>query len=190
MFIELHLATLRASVLGALSSLGYRVAATVRRTRRASYGDLLLLRKVKYPAYSPFSITYIDSGDRFRLNKYITSPRVDLVTILPSPTYPTKRQLAMIEDEGKYVELVVMPFIRRGMVRELANVASLILESVDNVVVSLGVESMSDVKNPLDVAKLLGILTGDEAYWIRAVRRNAESLVADALYRRGVCTSP
>lgn len=171
-----------------LARMGYVAVATLKRAR--GIDDVLVFRKVKASRrlrIGQFTITYIDGGDRYVLNKYITNDNVDVITILPSREYPSRRQLSMINDEGKYVEIVVMPFIRGGLLGELASVASDVFDRVDRAVLSLGIRGISDVRNPHDVVHLMAMLTGDRGYWMRAIRENPMALITDAIYKRGVC---
>lgn len=187
MFIELHLTTGDRQVLDALARMNYlAVASTVK--VKGGFNDLLVMRKVLGPRrIGKLAITYVIGNNRYALNKYITNDMIDVVTILPGPEYPSRRQLSMIEDEGKYVELVVLPFTRRGLIRELGEVAQNIMDYSTRAIVSLGVGSLNDVKNPMDAVSLLTLLTGDENYWVKAVRDNPLMLIVDSIYKAGVC---
>jgi hypothetical protein len=191
MFIELHLMTNDPEVLRAMARMGYVAAASITRVRDEEDSGLLVMRKVQGPrrgGWGQFTVSYVVGNNRYALNKYITNDRVDVVTILPGREYPSRRQLAIMEGEGKYIELVLLPFLRMGLVNDLVKVASDVMDYSTRAVLSLGVGSMNDLKNPMDAAALLGMLTGDRGYWVRAVKDNPMALVVDSIYRSGVCS--
>ena len=191
MFIELHLTTNDPEVLRAMVRMGYVAAASTTRVRDEEDSGLLVMRKVQGPrrgGWGQFTVSYVVGNNRYALNKYITNDRVDVVTILPGREYPSRRQLAIMEGEGKYIELVLLPFLRMGLLNDLVKVASDVMDYSTRAVLSLGVGSMNDLKNPMDAAALLGMLTGDRGYWVRAVKDNPMALVVDSIYRSGVCS--
>ncbi len=187
MFIETHLATHDEAVLHSLLRLNYIAAVSLVRIRDAE-GDLLILRKIRgLRRRLPFTIAYIEGNNRYVLNKYITSDNIDVVTILPGSEYPSRRQLSIIEDEGKYVELVALPFVRRGLIGDLSKVALDVMDYSTKAILTVGIESINDVRNPIDLVNLMAVLTGDKGYWIKAISDNPMNLIVDAIYKSGVC---
>ncbi|WP_292000399.1 hypothetical protein [Caldivirga sp.] len=188
MFIETHLATRDDYVLRSLVRLNYIAVVSLAKIKGVR-DDLLVLRKVRgLRRRAPFTIVFIEGNNRYVLNKYIANDNVDVVTILPGPEYPSRRQLSIIEEEGKYVELVALPFIRRGLIGDLSRVALDIMDYSTKAILTLGMESINDVKNPIDLVNLMTLITGDKDYWIRAIKNNPLNLIVDAIYKSGVCT--
>ncbi|ABW02145.1 hypothetical protein [Caldivirga maquilingensis] len=187
MFIETHLVTSDEHVLRSLLRLNYIAVVSLARIKDAG-DDLLILRKIRgLRRRIPFTVTFIEGNNRYMLNKYITNDNIDVITILPGPEYPSRRQLSIIEDEGKYIELVALPFVRRGLIGDLSKVALDIMDYSTKAVLTIGVESINDVKNPIDLVNLMTLLTGDKGYWIKAIKDNPISLIVDSIYKSGVC---
>ena len=187
MFIETHLATHDEYVLRSLLRLNYIAVVSLVRIKGMG-DDLLILRKIRgLRRRVPFTIAFIEGNNRYMLNKYITNDNIDVITILPGSEYPSRRQLSIIEGEGKYVELVALPFIRRGLIGDLSKVALDIMDYSTKAILTVGIESINDVKNPIDLVNLMTILTGDKGYWIKAIKDNPMNLIVDAIYKSGVC---
>ncbi len=196
MFVELHLGSTDGKLIRLLKRLGYGLAALVVSgdvEEFPTFRKLVITRGSawKIRMYKDFDLVSVIPWSRFVLNKLISDDRVDVITIneVNRSILPSKAQARAMAREGKALEIVVNPIIDSGEVG-LAFLRDAINEfyTIDGlrIIVSQGISKAPDVRNPRDVVELIQVLTGIDAKPL--ISDNPYEVIADALYRRGVCT--
>ncbi|WP_054857097.1 RNase P subunit p30 family protein [Vulcanisaeta sp. JCM 16159] len=196
MFVELHLSSTDRKLIRLLKALGYGIAALV--VGGNDVEEIPTFRKLvitqrsawKIRMFKDFDLVSVVPWSRFVLNKLINDDRIDVITIneVNRKVLPSKDQARVMAREGKALEIVINPIVSIGesglaFLRDFINEYS----TIDGLrmVVSQGIGKVSDVKNPRDVVKLVEVLTNINAKPL--VSENPYEVIADALYRRGVC---
>ncbi|MEM0278267.1 hypothetical protein [Pyrobaculum sp.] len=152
-FVEWDLATADPRVERALWEVGVRAAVL-----RGEWDTSLLA-----PFVRGVDIKWAEARGREKFNVYVY--REDVQVIRVNPLYPlTRDQVRVAVKYGKYVELPLKPLLSNLPL--LAEWLSVLEPEV--AIFSTPVESLRDVKSPLDVASLLVELSGDPA-WRRPI---------------------
>jgi ribonuclease P/MRP protein subunit RPP1 len=196
MFVELHLGTTDRPVINLLKRLGYGLAALT--VGNNDIEEIPTFRKLVITQNSTWKLRMVKNFDivsvipwsRFVLNKFISDERIDLITIndINKNTLPTKSQARVMVREGKALEIVINPIINHGeqglaFLRDLINEYTTVDELM--IVISQGINNVTDIRNPRDIIELIHVLSGINA--IPLISDNPYELVVNAMYRRGVC---
>jgi hypothetical protein len=195
-FVELHLASLEPRVLATMESVGYGAAALAAGRGYVETNIMLLSKLViteggawKLRMHGEFDIVSVIPWSRFVLNKFIRDERIHVITIDDTRrgAVPSRAQARVMAREGKALEVVVNPILDKGglaFLRELLN--SMIHVDGLVVLISQGISDTRDVRNPRDVAALLGILAPGFR-WELAMSQGAYAFISDVAYMRGIC---
>ena len=197
MFVELHLGSVDRRVVQLLRVLGYGLAALVVGGDN-DIEEMPIFKKLVVTQRSAwklrmsrhFDLVSVIPWSRFVLNKLISDDRVDVITIneVNRNILPSKDQARVMAKEGKALEIVVNPIVGNGeaglaFLRDVINEYS----TIDGlrIVLSQGINKVSDVRNPRDIVELIRVLTDVNAKPM--ISDNPYEVIVDALYRRGVC---
>nr|KJR72734.1 MAG: hypothetical protein TU36_00205 [Vulcanisaeta sp. AZ3] len=197
MFIEFHLGSTDKALIRLLKRLGYGLA-LLTIDGGNDIEEIPIFRKLvitqgntwKIKMREGFDVISIIPWNRFVLNKFISNDRINVITIndINKNILPSKPQAKIMAREGKALEFILNPIIKHGerglaFLRDAINEYSTI-EGL-KIVISQGITSVTDVRNPRDIVELVSMLTGVDARPL--VSDNPYEVLTDAIYQRGVC---
>ncbi len=193
-----------AKILQVLEELGVDVVGVVNRsagllelqerTRALLLSKLYLTdcsREVLRRARRMYDIVAVRPENRFRLNKLIRAPEINVITLDFSDErqLPSRDQVKVMASEGKALEILIGSDLlsSQRMLGMLCKYLESIVATDDLVLIfSQNIRSVRDVRNPRDLMSFIAVLVDVDKRLLDDLRARLLDFLSDVFYLKGV----